>query len=115
MSTSTVHVSTPSRSYDVLIGQGVIDEVGTLTRKACGGSAACVVADDNVAPLYANAVAESLADAGYRTTLQVFPAGERHKRLSTLSDLLEGLAVAELTRDDVTLGMLRSIEGEPDR
>ena len=97
MSTSTVHVSTPSRSYDVLIGQGVIDEVGALTRKACGGSAACVIADDNVAPLYANAVAESLADAGYRTTLQVFPAGERHKRLSTLSDLLEdmgGLAAA---------------------
>ena len=94
MSTSTVHVSTPSRSYDVLIGQGVIDEVGTLTRKACGGSAACVIADDNVAPLYANAVAESLADAGYRTTLQVFPAGEKYKRLSTLSDLLEGLAVA---------------------
>ena len=28
MSTSTVHVSTPSRSYDVLIGQGVIDEGG---------------------------------------------------------------------------------------
>ena len=54
MSTSTVHVSTPSRSYDVLIGQGVIDEVGALTRKACGGSAACVIADDNVAPLYAN-------------------------------------------------------------
>ncbi len=112
MSTSTVHVSTPSRSYDVLIGQGVIDEVGALTRKACGGSAACVIADDNVAPLYANAVAESLADAGYRTTLQVFPAGERHKRLSTLSDLLEGLAVAELTRDDVVVAVGGGVTGD---
>ena len=112
MSTSTVHVSTPSRSYDVLIGQGVIDEVGTLTRKACGGSAACVIADDNVAPLYANAVAESLADAGYRTTLQVFPAGERYKRLSTLSDLLEGLAAAELTRDDVVVAVGGGVTGD---
>ena len=62
MSTSTVHVRTPSRSYDVLIGQGVIDEVGTLTRRACDGAAACVISDDNVAPLYANAVAESLEE-----------------------------------------------------
>ena len=111
MRTSPVRVSTPSRSYDVLIGQGVIDEVGALTRKACGGSAACVIADDNVAPLYANAVAESLADAGYRTTLQVFPAGERHKRLSTLSDLLEGLAVAELPRDGVVVAVGGGVSG----
>ncbi|MGN0075720.1 MAG: 3-dehydroquinate synthase [Parafannyhessea sp.] len=112
MSTDVVKVSTPSRAYDVVVGQGVIDEVGELTRKACGGPAACVISDSNVAPLYANAVAESLQAAGYRTTLQVFPAGEQHKRLSTLSDLLEGLAQSELSRDDVVVAVGGGVTGD---
>lgn len=112
MSTDVIKVNTPSRSYDVVVGQGVIDEVGDLTRKACGGSVACVISDSNVAPLYANAVAESLEAAGYRTTLQVFPAGEQHKRLSILSDLLEGLAESELSRDDVVVAVGGGVTGD---
>ena len=110
--TRTVRVETPSRGYDVVLGQGVMDEVGERTRGACGGSAACVISDSNVAPLYANAVAESLVAAGYRATIQIFPAGESNKRVSTLSDLLEGLATAELSRDDVVVALGGGVTGD---
>ena len=107
-----VAVHTPSRSYDVHVGVGIIDEVGQLTRAACGGERACVISDDNVAPLYANAVAESLAEAGYETSLQVFPAGEANKNIETLSGLLEGLAAAELTRNDVVVAVGGGVTGD---
>lgn len=107
-----IDVSTPSRAYKVHVGQGVIDQVGLLTREACGGGKAAVISDSNVAPLYANAVAEALAEAGYAPSLQVFPAGEEHKRLSTLEPLVEGLAEAGLTRDDVVVAVGGGVTGD---
>ena len=34
----TVRVSTPSRSYDVLVGSGILGEVGRVTRESCAGT-----------------------------------------------------------------------------
>jgi hypothetical protein len=90
-----VPVRTPSRAYDVHVGCGILDHVGTLVRDAAGGEVAAVVADSTVAPLYAAQVQASLAAAGYRAPLVVFPAGERNKRFSTLEVMLEDLAEAE--------------------
>lgn len=107
-----IDVHTPSRSYQVHVGQGVIDQVGDLTRAACGGTRAAVVSDSNVAPLYANAVAEALVEAGYEASIQVFPAGEDHKRLATLEPIIEGLAEANLTRDDVVVAVGGGVTGD---
>lgn len=107
-----VAVNTPSKSYDVHVGAGIIDEVGELTRAACGGERACVIADDNVAPLYANAVAESLSATGFETFIQVFPAGEANKNIETLSSLLEGLAACELSRTDVVVATGGGVTGD---
>lgn len=110
--TRRIRVRTPSRSYDVLVGRDLLDGVGRLTREACGGRRACVVSDSNVAPLYANAVAESLADAGYECTAQAFEAGEGSKNMGTLADLLEGLARAGLDRDDVVIAVGGGVTGD---
>ena len=107
-----VPVSTSSRAYEVHVGRGILDEAGQLIRDAAGGNIAAVISDSNVAPLYAHRVQASLEDAGYRTTLLTFPAGERHKRLSTLETLLEGLAKAELSRDDVVVALGGGVTGD---
>ncbi len=107
-----IEVCTPSKTYQVHVGAGIIDEVGALTRAACGGERACVISDSNVAPLYANAVCESLNDAGYDSTLLVFEAGEEHKHFGTLSELLEGIADAGLTRDDVVVAVGGGVTGD---
>lgn len=107
-----VRVPTSQRDYDVVVGEGVIDEVGRLARQACGGGRACVVSDSNVAPLYADAVAQSLVAAGYDACIQIFEAGERNKRLSTVEELLGGLAQAGLTRDDVVVAVGGGVTGD---
>ncbi len=108
----TVAVRTPSRAYDVLVGRGLLDEVGPVTHDAAGGEVAAVISDSNVAPLYARRVADSLEGAGYRTHLLTFPAGEQNKRLSTLETLLEGLAQAGLSRDDVIVALGGGVTGD---
>lgn len=112
MSDNVIHVNTPSRAYDVHVGRGLLDQTGALVREAAQGETAWVISDSNVAPLYAERVQASLATAGYRTGLTTFPAGERHKRLSTLSDLLESLAQAELSRDDVVVALGGGVTGD---
>ena len=111
--TRTVHVATSSRAYDVTVGAGVLARAGDIARAAAGGGRACVISETNVAPLYAAAVEASLARAGYDVApTLVFPAGERHKRLSTLEDLLEGLAARELSRSDVVVAVGGGVAGD---
>lgn len=107
-----VPVSCASRFYEVHVGAGNLASVGAVTRKAAGGERACVVTETNVGPLYADAVKASLADAGYETSVITFPAGEQHKRLSTLEGILEALAEEQLTRDDVVVALGGGVTGD---
>lgn len=111
--TRTIDVRTPSKDYQVLVGAGVIDELGPLTHAALPkAQKAQIIADSNVAPLYGDTVAASLEEAGLSCSMQVFEAGEQAKKLSTLSDLLEGLAESELSRDDVVVALGGGVAGD---
>ncbi len=107
-----VEVATPSRSYNVHVGCGILDGIGAVTRQSAGGERACIITETNVGPLYAARVEASLAEAGYQVSTLTFPAGEQNKRLSTLETLLEGLAEAELTRDDVVIALGGGVTGD---
>ncbi len=107
-----VPVSTSSRAYNVHVGTGILGEVGALVREAAGGKMAAVVSDSNVAPLYAKRVQDSLERAGYVVATIVFPAGEKNKRFGTLERILEGLADAELSRDDVVVALGGGVTGD---
>ena len=112
MSTVTIPVHTRSRAYEVQVGRGLLDSVGATCSSAAGGSAAAIVSDSHVAPLYAERIQSSLEKAGYRTCLITFQAGEQNKRLSTLEGILESLAQAELSRDDVVVALGGGVTGD---
>lgn len=107
-----VPVRTPSRAYEVHVGRGLLDEVGPLVRNAAGGEVAAVITDSNVGPLYAERVLSSLSEAGYRTALVTFPAGEQSKRLPILGEMLEALAEEGLGRDDVVVALGGGVCGD---
>lgn len=107
-----VPVRTPSRAYEVHVGRGLLDEVGPLVSNAAGGEVAAVITDSNVGPLYAERVLSSLSEAGYRTALVTFPAGEQSKRLPTLGEMLEALAEEGLGRDDVVVALGGGVCGD---
>ncbi len=97
------------RGYEILIGRGLLDEAGSRMKAVYHGKNIAVIADSNVAPLYAARVEESLRSAGFAVKTVIFPAGEKSKNLATLEMLYDGLlapAPFALTRSDliVTLG-----------
>ena len=107
----TLHTAA-SRPYDIVIGPGLLKEAGERSRRINRGVRVLLVSDSNVAPLYADTVAESYAAAGYRVTRFVFPAGEESKRLSTIAALYEQLAADGLTRADLIAALGGGVTGD---
>ena len=90
-SINTIHVNTDP-AYDVAVGPGLLKQCGQRLTEVLGKCRIAVIADSTVAPLYLNTVTESLQAAGFDVSTCIYPAGEEHKNLSTLSDILETLA-----------------------
>ena len=107
-----IEVPTASRTYEVTVGASILDEIGPACSSVAGGEACCVISDSNVAPLYAQQVCRSLESAGYRCCELTFPAGEASKRITTLEMLLEQVAQAQLTRDDVIVAVGGGVTGD---
>ncbi|MBM6675194.1 3-dehydroquinate synthase [Olsenella uli] len=108
-----IHVDTLSRPYDVLVGAGLLDELGRHVCETLGRPRCCVVTETTVGPLYAERAEAALAAAGLEVAPRVtFPAGEAHKTLATLGGILEGLAARELTRDDAVVALGGGVTGD---
>ncbi len=108
----TVHVSTTSADYDVIVGTALLAEVGMRVREAAPADAAFIVSDTNVAPLYLEQVEASLREAGFPVASLVVEAGEVHKNLTTFGNILEAIAKADLTRDSVVVALGGGVVGD---
>lgn len=99
-----IHVALGAHAYDIEIAAGLLPQVGSkvaaLLPKA---RKAAIISDTNVAPLYATKLQASLEEAGLVVHKVVIEAGEQSKNMQVLSDVLEQLAAAGLTRTDVVL------------
>ena len=73
---------------------------------------ALVVTDGNVAPLYAARTKESLAQAGFRVSDIVVPAGEESKSLEVAGEVWEAMAALALGRDSVVVALGGGVVGD---
>src|ERR1022692_386467 len=87
----SVPVAAPSRSYEVLIGRGLIARAGECLGKFFENNRAFVVTVPPVRRRWAKVLLKSLAASGVETDLLEMPDGERSKRLTTLEKLAEKL------------------------
>ncbi|MCL2004002.1 MAG: 3-dehydroquinate synthase [Oscillospiraceae bacterium] len=107
----TITVSA-SKSYDVRIGEGLLDAAGALLRETADGQTAAVVSDETVAALYGRRLTKTLAQNGYRTEPYVFPVGETSKNAETFLSLLDFLAEKKLSRADVVVALGGGVAGD---
>ncbi len=112
MTMTTISVNT-GRPYDILLGRGLLEQAGRLIREVHSGSKALIVCDSNVGPLYAKTVSNSLIAAGYRVvSVLTFPAGEKHKRLETVTHIYTALAKGQFDRSDVVVALGGGVTGD---
>ena len=107
----TVHIDA-SRSYDVRIGRGLLDDCGRQIAERVRCASAPVVADDTVYALYGERVCASLEAAGVRTVCYVFPHGEKSKNLLEYAKILNFLAENRVTRADALIALGGGVTGD---
>src|ERR1035438_6305387 len=95
----SIPVATPSRSYEVLIGSGLLERAGECLGTILENRRAFVVTVPPVRRRWAKALTKSLAASGVETELLEMPDGERSKRLTTLEKLAEKLVKQCADRD----------------
>ncbi len=101
-----------SRSYDVVIGSGLLAEAGGRIAALTGKVRAMVISDDRVFPLYGETLMDSLRDAGLEPAWFVFPQGESEKNLATYGFLLEELCRLRFTRSDLIVALGGGVVGD---
>lgn len=107
----TVEVNA-SKKYDVVIGQGLLEQAGKYLSDISEGTRAAVITDSNVSSLYADTLEEALEREGFTVSTFVFEAGEENKRGETLLQMLSFIADSKLTRRDLVLALGGGVTGD---
>ena len=89
--TESVNIELAERSYEIVIGAGLLGRFDSYDRLGCDRSQAVVVTNSVVGPLYAGLLKEALK-ARFRTVRIVELAdGEAHKNWPTLNSIFDAL------------------------
>lgn len=109
MTTVTVNAS---KKYDVLIGDHLLEKIGTYVlqiKKAC---TIALISDSNVWPIYGETVKNSLISSGFDVIWHSFPAGEASKNIDTYFGIVNFLAENHLTRSDALIALGGGVVGD---
>ena len=110
MNKITVEAAQP---YDVLIGDGLLEQCGRLIRQACSAAQkVLIVSDTNVAPLYMDTVKSSLEGEGFIVSEYIFLAGEEEKNISSVAGMWSEMAREGFTRTDIVAALGGGVTGD---
>jgi 3-dehydroquinate synthase len=107
-----VRVSLGSRSYEIVIGRGVISTLGTRIAELRRGAKVFVVSDENVA---AHAMADTqaaLKRAGIANSQLIVPPGEASKSYRVFEQVCEAILEAQMERGDLIVALGGGVIGD---
>ena len=112
--TKTVRVELANRSYDILIGEGLLARAGELIRPLMGAgrSKVFVIGDETVVRLHGATLDKALADIGVSTQVVTITPGEASKSFATLEKVLDALISQGAERDDLILAFGGDVVGD---
>src|SRR5256885_8781851 len=93
------------RSYRILVGAGLLAQAGPEISRLGVGRKLALVTDPAIRALYGEAVARSLAEAGFEVTTVLLPEGERAKTLEVAAQTWDRLLEAGLDRGSAVVAL----------
>lgn len=110
----TVPVKLGSRSYEILISSGLLEELGERARASLGAKCrrAVLVSNTTVAAIYGPRAARSLRRAGFKVHSLSIADGERFKTLRTAESIFGFLIEHGVERTDVIIALGGGVVGD---
>ncbi|WP_429819997.1 3-dehydroquinate synthase [Ensifer sp. B1-9] len=107
-----VRVDLGDRSYDILIGPGLIAAAGEQIAARLKGRKMAVITDENVAPRYLEPLMASLKGRDIDAVSLVLPAGEKTKSFEHLIPVCETVLGARIERNDAVIALGGGVIGD---
>ncbi|MBP9173328.1 MAG: 3-dehydroquinate synthase [Rhizobiales bacterium] len=107
-----VSVNLGQRTYDIHIGENLLQEAGRYIAPLLSRPFAAIVTDENVARHHLKALEASLTAAGIVSVAIILPAGEKTKCFTALADLCEQLLAAGVERQDKVIAFGGGVIGD---
>ncbi|MBV2141995.1 3-dehydroquinate synthase [Falsochrobactrum sp. TDYN1] len=115
-STAADHVAVPvslgERSYEILIGKGLVDRAGEEIAGRLAGIRVAIVTDENVAAAHLERLMASFARAGIDAAPIIVAPGEKSKSFSTLESVTNAVLAARLERGDAVVAFGGGVVGD---
>lgn len=112
MTIQTLNVALGARSYNILIGQGLVADAATHLLGFLRRPKIAVITDVTVAGLHLASLKSSLESAGVAVSVLVLPAGEGTKNWQSLQQVVEWLIGEKIERDDLVLAFGGGVIGD---
>ena len=110
--TTTVPVKLGDRSYDILIGSGLIERAGHEIARRANSVRVAIVSDETVAGLHLDRLTQSLDAAGIDSTPILVAPGEKSKGFATLETVTNAILAARLERGDIVVAFGGGVVGD---
>ena len=107
-----VRVELGERSYDILIGNGLLSQAVDWLQPLKLGKHGVIITDTNVAPLYGKRLRDALNAEGFTVEMLDVSAGEESKSLRQANRLFEKLPSLGLDRQSFVIALGGGVVGD---
>jgi 3-dehydroquinate synthase len=108
----TVRVELGARSYDILVGPGLLAQAGAAMKRLLPRPRVAVVTDETVAKLHLDALRASLDREGIAHNTVILPPGEKTKDFAHLEKLTDGLLERRIERSTTIVALGGGVVGD---
>ena len=112
MTTETVRVDLAGRSYDIKIGESLLQDAAAHITPFLKRRFVAIVTDENVGKHHLENLLSILKAAGIESRHKIMPAGEATKSYSEFARLCDALLVAGVERNDVVIALGGGVIGD---
>ena len=107
-----VPVALGARTYDIVIGRGLLASLGERIKTLRPGARVAIVTDETVAAHHLAAAETALKAAGIDSARILVPAGEGSKSYATFEKVCEAIIAARVERNDLIVALGGGVIGD---
>jgi 3-dehydroquinate synthase len=107
-----VQVALGERTYDIVIGRGLLASLGARIKALRPSAKTVIVTDETVGALHRAATEQALAAGGVDSSAIVVPAGEGSKNYATFEKVCEAIIAARIERTDLAVALGGGVIGD---
>lgn len=112
MSIIKLTVNLPNHSYDLLIENGALKNIGRWVQTLWNPQKIAIITDSNVHKIYSKQVQNDLKESGFDSYVHVVEAGEQSKSLTVAATIYDFLADNSFTRTDGIIALGGGVVGD---